>query len=291
MIRAHDIVRTLVFSFIVTITACSPQGEDKQTPQIESAVGWEVQGQETLKAITTPPTSTEDSLPPTQTSLPSPTITFTPTITLTPTQPAPKIDVTENTHCRSGPGLSYDSLGVLLVGEVAEILAQSTVDDYWYITLPDKPERPCWLSDLYANVVGKTDALPALTPIPSPTPEVGFDLFLNSFQACGSTFFVVFSVQNTGANILKSGTVEIVEHETGNHLYGPTYQRFPFAQAVKPVCPPGHGNELFPGQIQYIHVPIDPVPHGKIARGWVKLCTGDHQSGECVTRTIYFDIQ
>jgi hypothetical protein len=290
MIRANGILGAVLISISLTITACNPQGTEESTLQAKATADWEVQAQETLAALTTPVTATEAIIPPTNTSLPSATFTTIPTITSTPTQIAPLINVTTNTHCRTGPDTTYVSLGVLLVGEVAEVLAQSTVEDYWYILLPDKPDQPCWLSGEYAILEGDTSLLPALTPMPSPTPEFGFDLFLNSFQSCGSTFYVVFSVQNTGANTFMTGNIEVVEFKSKATLYGPTFQRFPFAQVVTPVCPPDHDNELLPGQIRYIHVPIDPVPHGKTARGTVKLCTGDYQGGECVIKVIYFDI-
>jgi hypothetical protein len=290
MTRAIRILGVVLLSTITTITACNPQGLEESSLQVQATAEWEIQAQETLTALTTPPTATAEVVPPTNTPFPSPTFTTTPTTTTTPTQQAPILNVTFNTHCRTGPGQTYVSLGVLLVGEDAAVLAQSTVEDYWYIRLPDKPDQPCWLSGEYAVVEGDTSLLPVLTPMPSPTPEVGFDLFLNSFQSCGSTYYVVFSVQNTGANTFMTGNIEILEYKSKATLYGPTFQRFPFAHWVTPVCPPDHDNELLPGQILYIHVPIDPVPHGKIGQGTVKLCTGDYLGGECVTKTIYFDI-
>ena len=272
------------------LAACSPLDTALPTLLSEGTAAWEAQAQKTLSSLTTPPTSTEMVIAFTSTPTPSPSPTNTLTLTPTPTQASPMLDVTANTHCRTGPGSTYVSLGVLLVGEEAEVLAQSTVENYWYIQLPDKPDQPCWLSGEYARIEGDTNLLPVLTPIPSPTPEVGFDLFLNSFQSCGPTYYVVFSVQNTGASTFMTGNIEIVEYKSKATLYGPTFQRFPFAHFVTPVCPPDHDNELLPGQILYIHVPIDPVPHGKTARGTVKLCTGDYQGGDCVTKEIYFDI-
>jgi hypothetical protein len=280
----------LLLSIIFIVTACSPQDVGESTPQVLATAEWEAQAQETLKVLTTPATATERAVVPTDTLSPSPTSTFTPTTTPSPTQLASVLSVTVNTHCRTGPGTTYVSLGTLLVGEDAEVLAKSTDDNYWYILLPDKPDQPCWLSGEYAQVEGDTKLLPVFTPMPSPTPEYGFDLFLNSFQSCGSIFYVVFSVQNTGANIFMTGNIGIVEYKSRATLYAPTFQRFPFAHWVTPVCPPDHDNELLPGQILYIHVPISPVPHGKIAEGTVKLCTGDYQGGECVTKTIWFDI-
>jgi hypothetical protein len=290
MTRAIRILGAVFLTTILTITACNPQGAEKSDPQVQATEEWEAQAQETLTALTTPPTATVEVAPPTNTPFPSPTITTTSTNTPTSTQQALTINVTVNTHCRTGPGQTYVSHGVLLVGEDAEVLAQSTAEDYWYIRLPDKPDQPCWLSGEYAIVEGDTSLLPVLTPMPSPTPEYGFDLFLNSFQSCGSIFYVVFSVQNTGAHTFMTGNIEIVEFKSKATLYGPAFQRFPFAHGVTPVCPPDHDNELLPGEILYIHVPIDPVPHEKIAQGTVKLCTGDYQGGECVTKTIYFDI-
>src|SRR5512132_2711076 len=56
----------------------------------------------------------------TLTSVPSPTATFTltptPTITLTPTSAVPTVSVSENTNCRTGPGVVYDLVGALLIG-------------------------------------------------------------------------------------------------------------------------------------------------------------------------------
>ena len=291
MTKAQRLFRALVFTVILSVAACNPQGAVEPTPPDQATAEWEAQALETLAALNTPATATEKAIPPTHSPSPSTTITLTATLMLTSTQEAPLLSVSANTHCRTGPGMNYDPKGVLFVGQDAQVLAQSTIEDYWYIRLPDKPDQPCWLSGAYATVEGDTSLLPSYTPVPTPTPEVGFDLYLHGFESCGSTFYVVFSVQNGGANILKSGTIEIIAYESRASLYGPTYQRFPFAEYPTPVCPPGHGNVLYPGQIQYIHVPINPVPHGERARGTVKLCTGDYQGGECVTKDIYFFIQ
>lgn len=264
---------------MLVLSACnSPVGQATST-ETSAALATE--------ADTETPIPTEPSPTTTDTT----TASLTPTTTLTPTPLPPSVQVSANTHCRSGPGLSYDSLGILEVGQSVEILAKSTIDNYWYVSNPQNGGDACWISGLYAEVVGDTTRLESWTPVPSPTPQVGFDLYLRTFESCGSTFFVVFSVRNGGAEILKSGNIEILEDESGDRLYGPAFQRFPFAEQIRPVCPPGHGNELFPGQVQYIHVPIDPVPHGEIARGVVKLCTADYQGGICVTKTIWFQIE
>jgi hypothetical protein len=209
----------------------------------------------------------------------------------TPTEKSPTIYVSANTNCRSGPGITYTHIGVLFEGEVALVLARSTNEGYWFIRLPQAPNEPCWLSDAYATVEGDIGVLPSYTPVPTPAPPVGFDLYLQGFEACGSITYVVFSVKNAGVEILKSANVSVVEFDTGNPLYGPAFQRFPFAQVVRPVCPPDHGNILNSGVVAYIHVPIDPVPHGKTARGEIMLCTADWLGGDCVTKEIYFRVE
>ena len=80
------------------------------------------------------------------------------------------VSVSINTNCRTGPGISYDLRGALLVGETEEIVAVSTAPNYWYIKNPDREGEFCYLWGEYATVVGETQALPKFTPLPSPTP-------------------------------------------------------------------------------------------------------------------------
>ncbi|MBE9478823.1 MAG: hypothetical protein IMY80_02575, partial [Chloroflexi bacterium] len=74
--------------------------------------------------------ATDTPIPPSPTNLKTLTPSATVEPTSTPTK-VPQISVDENTHCRSGPGVVYPSKGVLLGGEVAEVIGRSTVTDYW----------------------------------------------------------------------------------------------------------------------------------------------------------------
>ncbi len=103
-------------------------------------------------------------------TVPSPLATAT--LAKTPTPPVPMLSVSLNTNCRTGPGRSYDYRGALLIGEAQEIVARSSVPNYWYITNPDRPGEFCYLWGEYATVVGNTEALPEFTPLPSPTPTL-----------------------------------------------------------------------------------------------------------------------
>jgi len=224
--------------------------------------------------------------------LPSPTNieTLTPSATVeptsTPTQ-VPQISVDENTNCRSGPGVDYPNKGVLRVGDAAEVIGRSTVPDYWYVTNAQLPEDGCWLWGEFGQVEGDIEVLPVYTPAPSPTPQVGFVVYVKSFRDCGWARYVVFAVRNAGSERLWSGYVQVQDLGTGDTLYN-ARERHPFAANVEPVCLPDHGNELWPGETRYIHVPISPEKAGISAVGIITLCTADHQGGTCLTEYSYF---
>lgn len=229
---------------------------------------------------------TDTPLPPSPTSIETlkPSATVVPTST--PTQ-APQISVNENTNCRSGPGVDFLFQGVLRVGEVADVIGRSTLPDYWYVTSTQLPEVGCWLWGEFAQVEGDIEVLPVYTPAPSPTPQVGFDVYVKSFIDCGYTQYVVFAVKNAGSERIWSGYVEVQDLGTGGTLYT-ARERHPFAASVEPACPPDHGNELWPGETRYIHAPIASEKSDISAVGIITLCTADHQGGTCLTKYSYF---
>jgi hypothetical protein len=107
---------------------------------------------------------------PTSTDAPEPTITPTVTITLTPTPEKPMVSVSVNTNCRTGPGLIFDRIGALLVGEQAEVVGIFPDGDYWIIKNPQRAGE-CWLWGNHATVVGQITGLPTYTSPPTPTPS------------------------------------------------------------------------------------------------------------------------
>lgn len=116
--------------------------------------------------------ATDTQMPPISTAIPPvpATVTMEPTGARVATPTIPMISVSVNTNCRMGPGRAYDYRGALLVGETEEVVALSTLPNYWYITNPDIPGDFCYLWGEYATVEGDTQLLPEFTPLPSPTP-------------------------------------------------------------------------------------------------------------------------
>ena len=97
------------------------------------------------------------------------TETLTPTITPTLPPSVPMVSVSLDTNCRTGPGVAYDYLTTLLVGEEAEVIGKytSVTPTYWVIK---KGSITCWLYGQYATVRGDISSLPEMIPPPSPTP-------------------------------------------------------------------------------------------------------------------------
>jgi hypothetical protein len=263
----------VILSFL--ISACGSQGssdlQEENTPSPS----------ELAKA-----TATHTPLPPTPTIPPSATATPTAEPSPTATQ-ASLISVLENTNCRTGPGVEYLFKGVLEVGEVAEVIARNEGSDFFYIVNPDIPDEYCWLWGEFAQVEGVSDAVPIITPAPSPTPLAGFEVYVKSFVKCPYAKQIVFAVRNAGSQRIWSGYVEVQDLGTRGALYS-ARERHPFADTVEPACPPGHGNELWPGETRYIHVPIPLEKSGIEGVGIFTLCTADHQGGTCMTEYSYF---
>ncbi len=99
----------------------------------------------------------------------TPQFTATPEFTATPS--VPQVSVTTNTNCRTGPGVVYDLLGGLNIGQTAEVVGKSSSTGYWIIKLPGS-NTICWLFPQHATVSGNTANLPEY-PVPAtPTPSL-----------------------------------------------------------------------------------------------------------------------
>jgi len=79
------------------------------------------------------------------------------------------VSVSVATNCRTGPGVAYDYLTALLVGEKAEIVGKYTsVSPPYYVVKIGSVT--CWLWGEYAIVEGDLSTVPEMVPPPSPTP-------------------------------------------------------------------------------------------------------------------------
>ncbi len=148
----------------------------------------------------------------TPSTTPTLTATLTPTLTLTPV--IPMVSVSSVTNCRSGPGLSFELLGVLDPGETTEVLGRTTAENYWLVRNPDSPTQICWLWGQYAMISGNVSNLPVATPPPTPTPAAGFTVTYRGLVVCAPTYALRFEIKNTGSTAWESVKIEMVDNNT-----------------------------------------------------------------------------
>ncbi len=139
--------------------------------------------------------------------------TFTPS-TMASDLVNPFVSVSVDTNCRTGPGTVYPALGVLTVGQTAEVVGRSASSDNWIIKLPSNPAVTCWLWGNYATVTGDTSGLTVYTPPPTPTPAAGFTVSYTYTFECDSYYYLRFQIVNTGSVTWESYQVVITDLTT-----------------------------------------------------------------------------
>ena len=160
---------------LIAVQACAPLVAPTANPNlINTAIAQTQSASSTQTSVVGIPITGQES----PTATPSPiVVTMTPTaIILSPspvftaTSVAPQVSVSVATNCRTGPGVAYERVGALLVGQVAEVVGRNSTLNYWVIRNPDGTGQLCWLWGQFATVTGNTSTLPEVTPPPLPTP-------------------------------------------------------------------------------------------------------------------------
>jgi len=209
-----------LFSVLIIVAlACNlPSSQPAAAPPLTDSGGdVDIDATMTSIALTQTALQNQPAEPPAQPEF-TPTITLTPTITPTGTLSTPMVSVSLDTNCRTGPGVVYDYLTVLLVGEKAEVIGKYTTvtPNYWVIK---KGTHTCWLWGKYATVEGDIGILPEMVPPPSPTPTetpiIG-DLSIVDFWMAGN-FKIVIRVKTTPANSL-SGNYQYTIYSNGSQV-------------------------------------------------------------------------
>ena len=226
--------------------------------------------QQTIAAqVTTTPVMPSDT--------PLPTFTWTPQV--------PMVSVSVETNCRTGPGTVFPALGILRVGESAEVVGRSVYKDTWIIKLPSNPAVTCWLWGQYATVVGNTDGLPAVNPPPTPTPAMDFTFALDSIGVGPGYECVLFTATNTSPVTWESYTLTVKDTNlsvsgvnTSNDFIG--YNSWCVATSGSSYIGPNG----FSGVNVTIVFPASPA--GTYYEATLTLCTGNGMTGTCLTRTM-----
>jgi hypothetical protein len=236
----------------------------------------------TLSAMVTntPEFTFTPSLTPTPSYTPTPTFTFTPAV--------PLVSVSVQTNCRSGPGTAYDVLGIVNVGQTAEVVGRSASSDNWIIKLPSNPAITCWLWGFYAAVVGDTSGLPVITPPPTPTPVPAFT-FSYRFWGVGPGYqCLLFDVTNSGELTWESYSLSL--HDTTHGDTG-TRSSNEFINYDSWCSPIETLLDLTPGEAGTTSVIMHMIhdPSGDHFDAVLTLCSQNGLAGNCLTKSITFN--
>ena len=232
---------------------------------------------------------------------PPPTLTFTPSFTpsqtLPPTPSIPMVSVSVQTNCRSGPGSEYDLLGVLPVGQTAQVFGQDPISGYWIIRLPSNPAIICWLWGRYSTVLGNTAVLQVYTAPPTPTvkytdtptftatPQASFEVIYSSTTVCSGAYLVKFRITNTGNKTWESNRIILTDQATGE-TQTITRDDFPLYNGCDVAS---FDLNLDPGEVGLstsAGLSADPAGHNLTAT--IRVCSKDGMAGLCQEKTISF---
>jgi hypothetical protein len=280
------------FIFLISLSACDLMGAPAAPTQDTAAF---IQTQVVLLVASTAQVQTDiansvvQTLAAMQTNTPE--STFTPTFTITPA--FPMVGVTVETNCRSGPGTAYEALGIVFVGDTAQVVGRNSTSEYWIIKLPSNHATTCWLWGKYATVVGNTSGLPVSTPpptpspAPSPTTAVSFAADFTSVTLCPATWVsVTFKITNTGKvtwESIQTKVVDNVSHSSGQNDDDDVFTRVT-------ACDSGPASQnLAPGEVGYSSaILVPPSPAGHSVTASFRVCSEDDMSGVCKEKSFTF---
>lgn len=235
----NKFVTTAILVIVMVISACSGKpvtvtSEASQEPTVpietlvaEAFAGTSVAQTAIANAVAATLTSMATNTPeiPMEPSL-------TPTVTYTPSPSVPMVSVSSATNCRSGPDTNYPLLGILKVGESAQVVGRNIYNDTWIINLPSNPTTTCWLWGQFATVVGDIAGVPIIpnpaTPIPQASlqPNIKFYVVYWATSRCDGNYELKFKITNTGILTWESNSVYVKDLVT-NEERSTSYDSFP----------------------------------------------------------------
>lgn len=275
-----------------TLTALAPisspeipvTGNKTSTPTLTFTATSTVETPSPTLTVTSTGTSSPTTLP---SSSPSPTMTPLVLSTAVLSPGAVQVSVSVSTNCRVGPGIAYERVGLLQVGETAQVVGRHLTDNYWIIRTPGSTSGTCWLWGQYATVTGDSNALPVVTP-PAPPPTTTaapeFDVAYEGMESCSSTgWWVDLGLENIGTLTFRSVEFTIEDRDADVSL---TQRANEFIN--KNGCSEtATSTTLAPNVSRTVSSPVlRDNPTGHRLRATIRLCSSINQTGTCITQTV-----
>lgn len=216
-----------------------------------------------------------------------------PTLSLvSPTSSKPLVSVSKETNCRLGTDVTFELLGSLVPGVMAEVVAMDTSKQYYFIRNPKDTKNFCWLWGYYATVEGDITSLPLFTPMPTPKPTItptpvpDFSVTYAKVDSCVG-WFVEIKVKNTGSTTWSSGSITAKDINTSTVVTERVTDQFEdwngclSASAIQA--------DLAPGESGSLHsFDFNNNPAGHDIKVTIKLCTQNAMAGLCLNKEITF---
>ena len=286
MLRRHPFPLFVVVLLVASLACSQAAPAAPSDPNsLNTSIAQTVAARQTEAALNAPPaTATFTFTPEPPTITPEPTLSATPDINLSPTLETPLITVSVDTNCRTGPGAVYQRVGMLLVGETAEVVGrkQNADGDFWYIRNPDEGLEYCWVWGGYATVTGNT--LPLLYMSPQPLPSSSFTASYQKLETC-TVWWANFKLTNTSSVLFKS--VSLVLRDTDTNTVANLSENY-FQHSVECDTPESTESLIPGGTVRVSSPPLGYNPKGHKLNARITVCTDADQKGICVTQELNF---
>lgn len=283
-LKRHPILLSVILLAVAAL-ACSqtaPAAPPQDPNAVNTSIAQTIAARQTDAAPVNPPTATFTA------SSAAPTLTLEPTLSatpdFTPTLETPLISVSVDTNCRTGPGQVFERVGILLVGETAEIVGREPKGEYWLIRNPDEGDvEYCWIWGEYATVTG--NLLPLLYMSPPPTPVLNFNASYARLASCGGTWWVEFKLDNLSTSSFRSISLIVRDADTNTVA---TMELNGFAN--RDGCDTARTVEALVagGTLTVSSSAFGYNPSGHNLGAKIKLCTNLDRTGICSEREVNF---
>ncbi|HAV79045.1 MAG TPA: hypothetical protein DCX53_16975 [Anaerolineae bacterium] len=282
MLKTRSALTAFVVLLIASLACAQPAAPVAAPDQnaVNTSIVQTIGARQTEIALNNPAAATFTPVTPTLTL--EPTLSATPDYT--PTSTTPMISVSVDTNCRVGPGAIFERVGILLVGETAEIVGREPKGEYWYIRNPDQGDDFCWVWGEYATVTGNT--LPLLFLSPPPPPNTSFSAAFDKIGVC-AVWWADFKLVNNSGALFKSISITLTDTNTDpDTVVSQTANGFTLNNAC---ASPVKTDTLIAGGNITVSSPSLPYnPAGHTINAKIKVCLENDQKGTCVMQEINF---
>lgn len=285
MLKRHPFLVSVIVLLVASLACTQSTTVAPPDPNaLNTSIAQTVSARQTEAALNNPATVTFTFAPELPTLTLEPTLSVTPDFT--PTLETPLITVDVDTNCRTGPGAEFERVGILLVGETAEIIGREPTGKYWYIRNPDETEggmEYCWVWGEYATVTG--NILPLLFLSPPPPPVADFNVTFTALDRCDSNWWVDFKLDNLGSVLLQSISIVLTDIDTVtlNALATNDFENRDGCGSPRKTDSLVGGGSV---TVSSPTLPYNPTGHNLNAK--ITVCPNADLQGACLTQDITF---